>query len=46
MITMVITALTMGVTVFVEDCIGAGKPEKAGKGIGTGIAVFSVLPLW
>lgn len=43
MITMVITALTMGVTVFVGDCIGAGKPEKAGKGIGTGIAVFAVL---
>lgn len=43
MITMVITGLTMGVTVFVGDCIGAGKPEKAGKGIGTGIAVFGVL---
>lgn len=33
----------MGVTVFVGDCIGAGKPEKAGKGIGTGIAIFAVL---
>ena len=43
MITMVITGLTMGVTVFVGDCIGAGKPDKAGQGIGTGIAVFSVL---
>ena len=43
MITMVITGLTMGVTVFVGDCIGAGKPEKAGKGVGTGIAVFAVL---
>ena len=43
MITMVITGLTMGVTVFVGDCIGAGKPEKAGRGIGTGIAVFLVL---
>lgn len=43
MITMVITCLSMGVTVFVGDCIGAGKPEKAGKGIGTGIAIFAVL---
>lgn len=43
MITMVITGLTMGVTVFVGDCIGAGKPEKAGRGVGTGIAVFAVL---
>ncbi len=43
MITMVITGLSMGVTVFVGDCIGAGKPEKAGKGIGTGIAIFAVL---
>lgn len=43
MITMVLTGLTMGVTVFVGDCIGAGKTERAGKGVGTGIAVFSVL---
>lgn len=43
MITMVITGLTMGLTVFVGDCIGSGKPDKAGQGIGTGIAVFAVL---
>lgn len=43
MITMVITGLAMGVTVFVGDCIGAGKPEKAGRGVGTGIAIFAVL---
>ena len=43
MITMVITGLAMGVTVFVGDRIGAGKPEEAGRGIGTGIAVFAVL---
>lgn len=43
MITMVITGLTMGVTVFVGDCIGAGKPDKAGRGIGTGISIFAVL---
>lgn len=45
MITMVLTGLTMGVTVFVGDCIGSGKPDKAGKGIGTGIAIFSVLAM-
>ena len=45
MITMVITGLTMGVTVFVGDCIGGGKPDKAGQGIGTGIAIFAVLAI-
>lgn len=45
MITMVITGLTMGVTVFVGDCIGGGKPDQAGQGIGTGIAIFAVLAL-
>ncbi len=43
MVTMVITGLTVGVTVFVGDCIGSGNSEKAGRGVGTGIAVFSVL---
>ena len=43
MITMVITGLTMGVTVFVGDCIGGGKPDQAGQGIGTGISIFAVL---
>lgn len=43
MITMVITGLTMGMTVFVGDCIGGGKPDKAGRGVGTGIAIFAVL---
>lgn len=43
MITMVITGLTMGVTVFVGNCIGVGNSEKAGKGVGTGIAIFAVL---
>lgn len=45
MITMIITGLTMGVTVFVGDCIGRGNREKAGKGIGSGIVLFSVLAL-
>lgn len=43
MITMVITGLTMGVTVFVAECIGSGNSEKAGRGIGTGIAIFAVV---
>lgn len=40
MITMVLTGLTMGVTVFVGDCIGSGNRDKAGKGIGTGVVLF------
>ena len=35
----------MGVTVFVGDCIGGGKPDKAGQGIGTSIAIFAVLAI-
>lgn len=38
MVTMVITGLTMGVTVFVGNAIGAREPEKAGHG-----AVLSAL---
>ena len=43
MITMIITGLTMGVTVFVGDAIGSGNRERAGKGVGCGIAIFFVL---
>lgn len=43
MITMVITGLTMGVTVFVGHCIGLGDRERAGQGIGTGIVIFALL---
>ena len=43
MVTMVITGLTMGVTVFVGNAIGAGKKERAGRGIGTGIVIFAVV---
>ena len=32
MITMVVTGLTMGVTVFVGRAIGGGQREKAGRG--------------
>ena len=34
MVTMVITGLTMGVTVYVGNAIGAREPEKAGHGAG------------
>ena len=33
----------MGVTVFVGNRIGCGKPDEAGRGVGAGIAVFAVL---
>lgn len=45
MITMVITGLTMGVTVFVGHCIGLGDHERAGRGIGTGIVIFAILAI-
>ena len=45
MITMVITGLTMGVTVFVGNAIGAQKKEKAGQGIGTGIMIFTLVAI-
>ena len=45
MITMLITGLTMGVTVFVGNAIGAGQKEQAGRGIGSGIAIFAVVAI-
>ena len=45
MITMVVTGLTMGVTVFVGDAIGCGKSERAGRGIGAGILLFALVAL-
>lgn len=45
MITMIITGLTMGITVFVGDAIGANKKEKAGKGIGSGIIIFTIIAI-
>lgn len=45
MITMVMTGLTMGVTVFVGEAIGSGKRRQAGQGVGCGIAVFAVVAL-
>lgn len=45
MVTMVITGLSMGVTVFVGDAIGSGKRERAGQGIGCGAAIFAIVAL-
>lgn len=42
-LTNLIVGLTMGVTVFVGQKIGEGKPEEAGKAIGTGILLFTIL---
>ncbi|MCH5343702.1 MAG: MATE family efflux transporter [Acetatifactor sp.] len=42
-ITVVITGLAMGLTVFVGMKIGAGQREEAGKIIGSGIGLFGVL---
>lgn len=43
MITMVITALSMGVTVYVGNAVGAGDGERAGRGIGAAIVLFAVI---
>ncbi len=42
-ITVVITGLAMGLTVFVGREIGAGQREKAGKIIGSGIFLFALI---
>ncbi|MBE6349932.1 MAG: MATE family efflux transporter [Spirochaetaceae bacterium] len=42
-LTSLIVGLTMGITVFVGQKIGEGKPEEAGKSIGSGIVLFSLL---
>ena len=42
-ITMIITGLSMGVTVFVGHHTGAGDGETAGRGVGAGIAIFAAL---
>lgn len=42
-LTSLIVGLTMGITVFVGQKIGEGKPEKAGKTIGSGIVLFTIL---
>ncbi len=42
-VTFVITALAMGLTVYVAKKIGAGKREEAGEIIGSGIALFAAI---
>ena len=44
-LTVVITGLAMGLTVFVGREIGAGKRERAGKIIGSGIWLFGLIAL-
>ena len=41
-LTIVITGLAMGLTVYVGERIGAGKQEEAGAIIGSGITLFAV----
>lgn len=43
MATLMITGLSMGITVFVGEAIGAGRKEDAGRGIGAGLFVFGIL---
>lgn len=45
LITLVISGLSMGVTVFVGHAIGAGDKKDAGGGIGTGICIFAAIAL-
>ena len=45
-LTNLIVGLTLGVTVFVGQKIGEGKPEEAGKAIGTGIILFTIIGIF
>ncbi len=44
-LTVVITGLAMGLTVYVGEKIGAGKRNEAGEIIGSGISLFGVISL-
>lgn len=44
-VTMVITGLSMGITVFVGQKIGEKNDKEAGKAIGAGIVLFAVIGL-
>lgn len=44
-LTVVITGLAMGLTVYVGERIGAGEREEAGKIIGSGISLFAIVAL-
>jgi len=41
-ITGVVVGLSMGVTILVGQRIGEGKPEEAGKAVGSGVLIFAV----
>ena len=42
-VTMVITGLAMGITIVVGQRIGEGRPDEAGKAIGSGICFFAIV---
>lgn len=44
-LTIVITGLAMGLTVYVGERIGAGERKEAGKIIGSGISLFAIISL-
>lgn len=43
--TTVVAGLSMGITVFIGEAIGAGDKKKAGDGIGAGICLFFVIAI-
>lgn len=44
-LTMIITGLSMGVTVLLGQRLGEGRPEEAGRAVGTGVCLFTVMAL-
>lgn len=42
-ITNLITSFSMGITVTIGQQLGSGRPQDAGRTVGTGIAMFSVI---
>ena len=44
-ITVIITGLSMGITVLLGQKIGEGKPQEAGKVVGSGMVLFAVITL-
>ena len=41
--TMVVTGFSMGVTVYIGNAVGAGNPERAGRGIGNATLLFGTV---
>lgn len=44
-ITIVITGLAMGITVLLGQKLGEGRPEEAGRAVGSGICLFAAVAL-